>query len=71
MAGTKAVTKVSTILVTPDRGVTADLISSRLANSLECKIRKDHGEYKITGVDKKELAISGTTTVRIRLPTGD
>ena len=71
MAGTKAITKVSTIRVTPNTGVTADLISSRLANLLGCKIRKDQGEYKITGVDKKELTISGTTNVRIRLPTGD
>ena len=55
MAGTKAITKVSTIRVTPDTGATADLISSRLANSLGCKIRRDQGEYKITGVDKKEL----------------
>ena len=71
MAGTKAITKVSTIRVTPDTGATADLISSRLANSLGCKIRRDQGEYKITGVDKKELAISGTTPMRIRLLTGD
>ena len=71
MAGRNSITKVSTIWVTPDTGVTTDLISSRLANSLGCKIRKDQGEYRITGVDKKELAITGTTTVRIRLPTGD
>ena len=65
MAGTKAITKVSTIRVTPDTGATADLISSRLANSLGCRVRRDHGEYKIMGIDKKELSISGTTTMRI------
>ena len=71
MAGTKAVTRVNTIQVTPETGATADLISSRLANSLRCKIRKDRGEYRIIGVDKKPLTILGTTTVRIRLPMGD
>ena len=71
MAGTKAITKVSTIQVAPHTGATMDFISKRLANSLGCKIRRDHGEYKITGVDKAELSISGTTTMRIRLPTGE
>ena len=71
MAGMKAIMKVSTIRVTPDTGATADLISKRLTNSLGCKIRSDHSEYKVTGVDKAELSILGTTTVRIRLPTGE
>ena len=71
MAGTKAITRVSTIRVTPDTGATVDLISSKLANSLGCKIKRDLREYKITVVDKKKLSISGTTTVRLRLLTGD
>ena len=44
MAGTKAITKVNTIWVTPDTGATADLISSKLASSLGCKVRNDYGE---------------------------
>ena len=71
MAGTKAIMKVNTIRVTLDTGATADLISSKLASSLGCKIRRDHGEYRIKGDDKKELRISGTTTVRLHLPTRD
>ena len=65
MEGTQTITKVNNIRVTPDTGATVDLISSRLANSLGYKIRRDQGEYKITGVDEKELSISGTTTVII------
>ena len=44
MAGTKAITKVNTIWVTPDTEATADLVSSKLFSSLGCKVRKDHGE---------------------------
>ena len=71
MAGTKAITKVKTIRVTPDTGAMADLISSKLASSLGYKITRDHKEYQIMEVDKKELRISGTTTVRLCLPTSD
>ena len=65
MAGTKAIQKINTIRVTPDKGAKANLISSKLANSLGFKVRKDDGEYRITGVDKKELRISGTATVNL------
>ena len=71
MAGINAVTKVSTIRVTPNTRATADLIISKLVNSIGCKIKKDQGKYRITGVDKKEQAILGTTTEKLRLPTGD
>ena len=71
MVGTRAIQKINTIRVTPDTGATADLISNMLANSLGCKIRKDNGEYHITDVNKKELRISRTTTVKLCLPNGD
>ena len=62
--GEKAITKVNIIRVTPDTGTTADLISNKFAYSLGCKVKKDSREYRITGVNRKELR-------RVRLPSRD
>ena len=51
----KTITKINMIRVTLDTGVTTDLISNKPANTLGCKVRRDTGQYWITGVDKKEL----------------
>ena len=52
MSGENTITKVYTIRVTPDTGTTIDLISNKLANSLGSKVRRDTGQYRITGCDK-------------------
>ena len=51
--------------MTLDTGTTVDLISNKLANTLGCKVRRDTRQYRIIGVEKKELKIVKLETGKI------
>ena len=67
MSGDDNVTKVNRGGVCQDTEGTAELLKESKGKSLSCKIKNNTDNYRITGVDKKELKISGIIIVSLTL----
>ena len=62
--------RVATLRVTPDTGVTVDIIRNDIARTIGAEILPNTSGYKLTDAQNANIKIVGTTKLRIQRPNG-